>query len=83
MIQYDIRKLNLIKSLESFIIMITVRTDRRRSWDEPPPPMDKESPYWPGRDDRYRQLGKYTRVCTCMQLFVFKEQSLYFFNFSV
>ena len=59
--------------------MITVRTSRRRSWDEPPPPMDKDSPYWPGRDDRYRQLGKYARVCTCMQLFIFERAKSSFF----
>jgi 2,3-bisphosphoglycerate-dependent phosphoglycerate mutase len=29
----------------------------RRSWDEPPPPMSKDSPYWPYRDRRYRMLG--------------------------
>lgn len=29
----------------------------RRSWDIPPPPMSKDSPYWPGHDARYRRLG--------------------------
>eukprot|EP00600_Ochromonadales_sp_CCMP1393_P018370 CAMPEP_0175021730 /NCGR_PEP_ID=MMETSP0005-20121125/14871_1 /TAXON_ID=420556 /ORGANISM="Ochromonas sp., Strain CCMP1393" /LENGTH=350 /DNA_ID=CAMNT_0016279799 /DNA_START=62 /DNA_END=1114 /DNA_ORIENTATION=- len=29
----------------------------RRSWDEPPPPMSRESPYWPYKDPRYKQLG--------------------------
>lgn len=29
----------------------------RRSWDEPPPPMTKSSKYWPGKDERYTQLG--------------------------
>lgn len=29
----------------------------RRSWDEPPPPMEKDSPYWPYRDRRYEILG--------------------------
>ena len=61
--------------------MITVHTCRRRSWDEPPPPMDKDSPHWPGRDDRYRQLGKYVR--TCVPLFCFlswlRGRSSYFF----
>jgi 2,3-bisphosphoglycerate-dependent phosphoglycerate mutase len=29
----------------------------RRSWDLPPPPMDKSSPYWPYKDQRYASLG--------------------------
>lgn len=29
----------------------------RRSWDVPPPPMSKDSEYWPGRDNRYKSLG--------------------------
>jgi len=29
----------------------------RRSWDCPPPPMDKSSEYWPGKDPRYAALG--------------------------
>ena len=29
----------------------------RRSWDEPPPPMSRESPYWPYKDPRYARLG--------------------------
>ena len=29
----------------------------RRSWDTPPPPMDRESKYWPYKDPRYQQLG--------------------------
>jgi len=29
----------------------------RRSWDEPPPPMSKSSPYYPYRDRRYEILG--------------------------
>lgn len=29
----------------------------RRSWDEPPPPMSPDSPYWPGNDERYSSLG--------------------------
>ena len=29
----------------------------RRSWDEPPPPMSKTSPYYPYRDRRYEILG--------------------------
>ena len=29
----------------------------RRSWDEPPPPMTKDSPYWPYKDRRYSLLG--------------------------
>lgn len=29
----------------------------RRSWDTPPPPMDKESEHWPGKDHRYQRLG--------------------------
>src|SRR5262245_42766791 len=29
----------------------------RRSYDVAPPPLDRESPYWPGRDPRYRDLS--------------------------
>ena len=29
----------------------------RRSWDEPPPPMSPDSPYWPANDERYHALG--------------------------
>lgn len=29
----------------------------RRSWDTPPPPMSKDSPYWPYKDPRYAKLG--------------------------
>lgn len=29
----------------------------RRSYDVPPPPMDKESEHWPGKDPRYESLG--------------------------
>lgn len=29
----------------------------RRSWDTPPPPMSKDSEYWPGKDERYAKLG--------------------------
>jgi 2,3-bisphosphoglycerate-dependent phosphoglycerate mutase len=29
----------------------------RRSWDEPPPPMTKDSIHWPGNDSRYKALG--------------------------
>lgn len=29
----------------------------RRSWDEPPPPMHPNSPYWPFKDSRYKKLG--------------------------
>jgi 2,3-bisphosphoglycerate-dependent phosphoglycerate mutase len=29
----------------------------RRSWDEPPPPMTADSPFWPFKDSRYQQLG--------------------------
>lgn len=29
----------------------------RRSWDTPPPPMDKDSEHWPGKDSRYQRLG--------------------------
>lgn len=29
----------------------------RRSWDEPPPPMSKDSKYWPGHEYRYTTLG--------------------------
>ena len=32
----------------------------RRSWDEPPPPMRPDSPYWPGNDERYDFFGKDT-----------------------
>jgi len=28
----------------------------RRSWDDPPPPMDPSHDYWPGNDPRYRQM---------------------------
>ena len=59
--------------------MITVHTCRRRSWDEPPPPMDKDSPHWPGRDDRYRQLGKYVRTCRYFVFNVDKEEDRHIF----
>ena len=29
----------------------------RRSFDIPPPPMEKDSKYWPGRDPRYEALN--------------------------
>lgn len=29
----------------------------RRSWDEPPPPMSEDHPYWPYKDRRYAVLG--------------------------
>lgn len=29
----------------------------RRSFDVPPPPMDRNSEYWPGKDRRYKTLG--------------------------
>jgi 2,3-bisphosphoglycerate-dependent phosphoglycerate mutase len=29
----------------------------RRSWDTPPPPMDRNHEYWPGKDERYARLG--------------------------
>lgn len=29
----------------------------RRSFDVPPPPMEKDSEHWPGKDPRYRALG--------------------------
>ena len=29
----------------------------RRSWDTPPPPMDRSHHYWPYKEPRYRQLG--------------------------
>jgi 2,3-bisphosphoglycerate-dependent phosphoglycerate mutase len=29
----------------------------RRSWDTPPPPMDKDHDYWPYNDPRYAKLG--------------------------
>lgn len=29
----------------------------RRSWDTPPPPMDKDHDYWPCNDPRYAKLG--------------------------
>jgi 2,3-bisphosphoglycerate-dependent phosphoglycerate mutase len=29
----------------------------RRSYDVRPPPLDRDSPYWPGRDPRYRNLS--------------------------
>mmetsp|Transcript_8141 Transcript_8141/g.7284 ORF Transcript_8141/g.7284 Transcript_8141/m.7284 type:complete len:335 (+) Transcript_8141:112-1116(+) len=29
----------------------------RRSWDFPPPPMTRDSEYWPGKDPRYHALG--------------------------
>lgn len=29
----------------------------RRSYDVPPPPMDVDSEYWPGKDPRYQALG--------------------------
>jgi len=29
----------------------------RRSWDMPPPPMDRDSQYWPYKEARYRKLG--------------------------
>ena len=29
----------------------------RRSWDTPPPPMDRKHKYWPGNEPRYAQLG--------------------------
>ena len=29
----------------------------RRSWDCPPPPMTRDSQYWPGKDPRYKALG--------------------------
>lgn len=29
----------------------------RRSWDEPPPPMTRDSEYWPYKDRRYKLLG--------------------------
>ena len=59
--------------------MITVHTCRRRSWDEPPPPMDKDSPHWPGRDDRYRQLGKYVRVCHYFVFYLDSEEDRHIF----
>lgn len=34
----------------------------RRSWNFPPPPMSKESPYWPGHDNRYQRLSIDTNV---------------------
>lgn len=29
----------------------------RRSWDTPPPPMDRNHEFWPGNDERYKRLG--------------------------
>jgi len=31
----------------------------RRSWDEPPPPMSRDSEFFPGKDPRYKTLGIY------------------------
>lgn len=31
----------------------------RRSWDEPPPPMSRDSEFFPGKDPRYKALGIY------------------------
>lgn len=28
----------------------------RRGWDDPPPDMDEDHPYWPGKDPRYKDM---------------------------
>lgn len=51
----------------------------RRSYDEPPPPMDDDHPYYPGRDPRYRlmldQIPKHESLkCTAQRSSVHWDQ---------
>lgn len=41
----------------------------RRSYDEPPPPMDPAThPYWPGRDPRYQEVSFSSRISICVSM---------------
>jgi 2,3-bisphosphoglycerate-dependent phosphoglycerate mutase len=40
----------------------------RRSYDVPPPPLDKSDPRWPGHDPRYKSLSeKELPLCECLK----------------
>jgi hypothetical protein len=41
----------------------------RRSYDEPPPPMDPEThPYWPGKDPRYQEVSYSCLSSICVSI---------------
>jgi len=38
----------------------------RRSYDEPPPPMTRDHPYWPGHDPRYQHVSCSDACTSCV-----------------
>ena len=60
----------------------------RRSWDEPPPPMRPDSPYWPGNDERYDFFGAYEThnfvafIHIRIKLFIHLPQTISLFSYS-